>query len=67
MFLTLGQHDDARMCVAIALTAARMGGTVANHTKVVSLLKEKTAEGDERVAGARVQDTQTGKTHQAEK
>ncbi len=31
-----GQHNDARMNIAIALTAARLGATVANHVKVVS-------------------------------
>ena len=31
-----GQHNDARMNIAIALSAARLGGVVANHTRVVS-------------------------------
>ena len=31
-----GQHNDARMNIAIALTAARLGGVVANHVRVVS-------------------------------
>ena len=31
-----GQHNDARMNIAIALTAARLGATVANHVRVVS-------------------------------
>ena len=30
-----GQHNDARMNIAIALTAARLGGVVANHVRVV--------------------------------
>ena len=29
------------MCLAIALTAARMGAAIANHTRVVSLLKDE--------------------------
>ena len=33
-----GQHNDARMNIAIALTAARLGATVANHVKVVSII-----------------------------
>lgn len=32
-----GQHNDARMNIAIALTAARLGATVANHVKVVRI------------------------------
>ena len=31
-----GQHNDARMNIALALTAARLGATVANHVRVVS-------------------------------
>lgn len=34
-----GQQDDARMNLAIALTASRHGATVVNHVKVVNLLK----------------------------
>lgn len=34
-----GQFDDARMNVAIALTAAREGAVVANHLEVTALLK----------------------------
>ena len=30
----VGQQDDARMCLAIAMTATRYGATVANHVKV---------------------------------
>ena len=37
----LGQHDDARMNLAIALTAVRHGASVANHVEVLSLLKRK--------------------------
>ena len=35
-----GQHNDARMNLAIALTAAREGAAVANHVEAVGLLKE---------------------------
>jgi glycerol-3-phosphate dehydrogenase len=57
-----GQHDDSRMNVAIALTAAREGAHVANHVEVISLLKTK-KEGEEKevVSGARMRDTLTGK------
>lgn len=34
-----GQHNDARMNIAIALTAARLGATVANHVRVVCAAK----------------------------
>lgn len=40
-FLSLGQHNDARMNLAIALTAVRHGASVANHVEVLSLLKKK--------------------------
>ena len=30
-----GQHNDARMNISIALSAARLGATVANHVRVV--------------------------------
>lgn len=36
-----GQHNDARMNLAIALTAVRHGASVANHMEVLSLLKKK--------------------------
>ena len=55
-----GQHDDARMCIAIALTAARMGATVANHVQVTSLLKGPGPDGKEVVCGAMVKDRMTG-------
>ncbi|KAK7068722.1 glycerol-3-phosphate dehydrogenase [Halocaridina rubra] len=56
-----GQHNDARMNLSIALTATRLGGTIANHTRVVSLLKEKDQNGNERLCGARVRDELTGR------
>ncbi|XP_022325740.2 glycerol-3-phosphate dehydrogenase, mitochondrial-like isoform X1 [Crassostrea virginica] len=55
-----GQHDDARMNIAIAISAARMGGTMTNYTEVVKLHKKKDASGKEVVCGARVKDRQTG-------
>jgi glycerol-3-phosphate dehydrogenase len=50
-----GQFDDARMNVAIALTAADEGAAVANHLEVAELLK---ASG--RIRGALVRDRLTG-------
>ena len=40
-FTLSGQHNDARMNLAIALTAVRHGASVANHVEVLSLLKKK--------------------------
>lgn len=56
-----GQHNDARMNLAIALTAARYGAAMANYTEVVSLLKRKDPDsGVERVCGAKCRDLLTG-------
>lgn len=56
-----GQHNDARMNLAIALTAARYGAAVANYTEVVQLLKSKDPQtGVEKVCGARCRDVITG-------
>ncbi|KAM6893746.1 glycerol-3-phosphate dehydrogenase, mitochondrial [Xenentodon cancila] len=56
-----GQHNDARMNLAIALSAARYGAAVANYTEVVQLLKRKEPEtGKEKVCGARCRDVITG-------
>ena len=51
-----GQHNDARMNVAIALTAVSLGAVVANHVEVLKLTKNE--EG--KVNGAYVRDTLTG-------
>ncbi|XP_072274273.1 glycerol-3-phosphate dehydrogenase, mitochondrial [Pyxicephalus adspersus] len=56
-----GQHNDARMNLAIALTAARYGAATANYTEVVRLLKKTDPlSGKERVCGARCRDVLTG-------
>merc|ERR1712038_1936418 len=34
-----GSHNDARMCLSIAITAARLGATIANHVRVTGLIK----------------------------
>lgn len=49
-----GQFDDARMNVAIVLTAAEQGAAVANHVAVVGLVKR-----DGKVRGASVRDALT--------
>ncbi|KAK9766524.1 mitochondrial glycerol-3-phosphate dehydrogenase [Basidiobolus ranarum] len=57
-----GQHNDSRMNVTLALTAAAHGAVVANHVEVVSLVKEPSPEDKtkEVVRGAIVRDTFTG-------
>lgn len=49
-----GQQDDARMNLAIALTAARHGAAVCNHIEVLELLKKKDETGKEVCCGAKV-------------
>ncbi|NXA07312.1 GPDM protein, partial [Sapayoa aenigma] len=57
-----GQHNDARMNLAIALTAARYGAATANYTEVRRLLKSPDpASGKQRVCGVRCRDVLTGK------
>ena len=51
-----GMHNDARMCLSIAITAARLGASIANHVKVVDLIK--TTEG--KVCGAKARNQLTG-------
>jgi len=53
-----GAHNDARMCLSIALTAARRGAFVANHVAVTSLVKDLH---DNKICGARVKDQLSGK------
>jgi glycerol-3-phosphate dehydrogenase len=50
-----GQFDDARMNLAIGLTAAREGAVIANHVAVESLMQQ-----GGRVSGAEVVDRLTG-------
>jgi len=55
--VTVGQQDDARMCLALALTAAKLGAAVSNYTEVSQLIKTP----DGIVAGATVKDLITGR------
>ncbi|KAJ2451105.1 mitochondrial glycerol-3-phosphate dehydrogenase [Coemansia sp. RSA 2336] len=50
-----GQHNDARMNAALAVTAAAHGAVVANHVEVTSLIKQ-----DGQVRGAMMRDNETG-------
>jgi glycerol-3-phosphate dehydrogenase len=56
-----GQQNDARMCLSLALTSARLGANVANHVEVLELLKETDKSGKIVVAGAKVKDLLSGK------
>nr|XP_040580448.1 probable glycerol-3-phosphate dehydrogenase, mitochondrial [Lepeophtheirus salmonis] len=47
-----GTHNDARMNLSIALTAARLGATLGNHIKVTDLVKNENGK----VVGANVTD-----------
>ena len=63
LFLTIalgiaGSHNDARMCLSIAITAARLGATIANHVRVTGLIKSDAG----RVIGAEMKDEITGET-----
>lgn len=58
----VGQQNDARMNLAIALTAARQGATICNHVEVLELMKKKDESGKDKLCGAKVKDTITGKT-----
>lgn len=59
---SLGQQNDSRMNIILALTAAYHGAAVANHVEVVSLIKEKKgADGKPKLSGAVVRDMLTGK------
>ncbi|CAG8449937.1 6667_t:CDS:2 [Cetraspora pellucida] len=51
-----GQHNDARMNVALALSAVSHGAVVVNHVEVTRLLKDN----DGKVNGARVRDNLSG-------
>lgn len=53
-----GAHNDARMCLSIALSAARKGAFVANHIAVTSLIKDIN---NEKICAARVKDQLSGK------
>lgn len=50
-----GQFDDARMNVAIAMTAIEEGAVLANHVEVIEIIK-----GDGKVCGAHVRDLMNG-------
>lgn len=56
-----GQHNDARMNISMAITAARLGANIANHTAVTELLHEIDENGKKKVVGAKCLDRYSGK------
>lgn len=52
-----GAHNDSRMNVSIAMTAALYGATVANHTEVTSLIKDENGQ----LCGAKLKDMNAAK------
>ena len=56
----LGQHDDARMNLSMAISAVRHGGTLVNYTELVELHKSEDENGKEVVSGATIKDRITG-------
>ncbi|GIK02654.1 mitochondrial glycerol-3-phosphate dehydrogenase [Aspergillus viridinutans] len=55
-----GAHNDSRMNVSLAMTAALYGSTVVNHMQVTGLTKDETGK----LNGARVKDLIPGKSGQ---
>jgi glycerol-3-phosphate dehydrogenase len=55
-----GQHDDSRMNISLATTAAMYGATVANYVNIVQLEKDE----DGRLIGARAEDVISKKNGQ---
>ena len=56
-----GQFDDARMNVALTLTAAEEGAAIVNHAEVTGLRKR-----DGRIVGATVHDSLAGTVHEVD-
>ena len=54
-----GQHNDSRMNLGIALTAAAYGAAVVNHTEVTGLIKNTSG----RIIGAHVRDLLNGEQY----
>lgn len=55
-----GAHNDARMCLSIALTAARRGALVANHVAVTGLVKDPA--NNNQICAAQVKDQLSGES-----
>ena len=48
------------MCIALAITAAKLGAVVTNHVEVVNLQKEKNEKGEDVICGAQLKERFTG-------
>lgn len=48
------------MNVSLAVSTARRGGVTLNYTQVIELHREKDADGNEVITGARIKDRLTG-------
>merc|ERR1712038_1940261 len=51
-----GSHNDARMNISLAVTAARHGASIANHVMVIDLIKDENGKN----IGAKMKDQLTG-------
>ena len=61
--LATGAHNDARMNVTVALTAASEGAAIANHVEVTGLIKEfDAATKTSKIIGAHLRDTLSGES-----
>lgn len=54
--LSLGQHNDSRMNIALVMSAVKHGAIVANYCEVTSLHKDQSGK----LNGARLKDNLTG-------
>ena len=54
------QHNDARTNIAIALTAAEKGASIANYVEMVDVITDD--DDDKKVIGVKAMDRMTGKT-----
>jgi glycerol-3-phosphate dehydrogenase len=59
-----GQHNDARMNLSMAITAARLGANVANYVTVTELIHNTDEKGKKVLVGAKCLDKYTGKEFQ---
>lgn len=60
MIALSGQHEDARMCLALAMTSVRLGAHALNYTEVTGLLHRE-ENGEKVVCGAKVKDKVSSK------
>lgn len=56
-----GQHNDARMNISMAITAARLGANIANHVAVTELIHEVDEHGKKKCVGAKCLDRYANK------